>query len=419
MNDERYEDVIRFLTDGTLPKLARSGQFAFKKKYGSKSRRGVPLYAIIEINGNKMVQFKKQLLVKRSDVDAILSRAYNDPEIVRFGRDSFYDKIKQSYANISKNKAFEYLKSHEAYQLHLPLKPRRTIKSVIVSRPNAYYQVDLIELQLENLSHFNAGYKYVLNIIDIFSKYLYSYPLKSKDAKTLVTTFTSWLNSLEHHPTVVQSDNGSEFIAKEVKELFKSYGVKQVFSNSYTPQSNGQVERVNYTLKKLLFTIMSSERTKNWLHLLTDVVNNYNESLHSATEERPIDVENGYTDNKVVRSRLLSKRVRHPDTKLKVGDTVRISKLTESATRKNIIFRTAYVENWSRDIFTISKVLHSRKNTTQSRFKLVDKDGSDIGAFYEYELQLVPVDTIPIGPKPPKPRARRVVSPRGPTIKRS
>ena len=389
MIDERYDEVLAFIKDGTLPKLSRSGQYAFKKKY-SETFRNNPLWTISQLNDIDTLNYDNKIVVRASKLNDVLKELVNDPETVRFGRDSFYNKIKEKYSNISKLKAFNYLKSQEAYQLHLPLKPRRTIKSITVDGPGKYYQMDLIILKIKDLAQFNSGYKYILNIIDVFSKFLWSYALKSKSGAALANVLTSWLDQLKEKPTIVQSDNGTEFKNNEVDKIFKDRDVRRIYSDSYTPQSNGGVERVNYTMKKLLFSLLTQKKSKRWIDILGDVVNNYNSSIHSTTEETPQSIENDDANNKKVNLRIRAKRVQQPDLhNLKVGDAVRISKIVESTTRKNLIFRSAYNENWSRDIYYISKIIQSRKNTTQSRFQVEDKDKTDVGTYYAYELQKI------------------------------
>ena len=53
-------------------------------------------------------------------------------------------------------------------------------------------------------------------------------------------------------PKEIQTDNGTEFTAKIVKELTDQYNIQQKFSSPYHPQTNGLVERYNRTLCQVL-----------------------------------------------------------------------------------------------------------------------------------------------------------------------
>ena len=62
---------------------------------------------------------------------------------------------------------------------------------------DAQFQGDLVDFQ--NLSRFNKGYKYLLTRIDIFSKYAWVVPLKTKQGQELVKAFQTMLSSGPRH----------------------------------------------------------------------------------------------------------------------------------------------------------------------------------------------------------------------------
>jgi hypothetical protein len=91
-------------------------------------------------------------------------------------------------------------------------------------------------------------------------------------------------------PAVVQADNGLEFRNHHFTELAARYGFKQVFSSSYSPQSNGCVERFNKTLKQLIRHRLVSSGTKKWIDVLPDLLANYNSAVHTSTGFSPDDI---------------------------------------------------------------------------------------------------------------------------------
>ena len=103
---------------------------------------------------------------------------------------------------------------------------------------------------------------------------------------------------------------------------------------------------------------------------LNDIVDEYNNTYHTAIKMKPTDVkDNTYID--------LGKEVDDNDPKFKVGDHVRISKY------KNI-FSKGYAPNWSEEVFVIKKV----KNTVLRTYVINDLNGEEItGTFYKKELQ--------------------------------
>ena len=104
--------------------------------------------------------------------------------------------------------------------------------------------------------------------------------------------------------------------------------------------------------------------------MLDDVVNKYNNTVHTTVKVKPIDV----TDDSYAE---YHEDFNKKDPKFKVGDNVRISKY------KNI-FAKGYAPNWSDEVFIVSKI----KNTVPWTFVVSDFNGEEItGSFYEKELQ--------------------------------
>ena len=98
-------------------------------------------------------------------------------------------------------------------------------------------------------------------------------------------------------------------------------------------------ERFIRTIKNKIYKPMTSISKNVCIDKLDDIVNEYNNTKHTTTKMKPIDVkDNTYID--------FGKEVNDNDPKLKVGDHVRISKY------KNI-FAKDYTPNWSEEVFVI------------------------------------------------------------------
>ncbi len=121
-------------------------------------------------------------------------------------------------------------------------------KPIIERGPNQRWVADLIDLR--KMAAFNNNFKYVLNIVDSFSKRLWSIPLKSKKADKIAEEFETVFKVEKPH--VLQSDNGKEFRSNTLAAICREYGIKQVFATAYKPNSSGQVERTNRTLKQMI-----------------------------------------------------------------------------------------------------------------------------------------------------------------------
>ncbi|KAJ8915492.1 hypothetical protein NQ315_012373 [Exocentrus adspersus] len=115
-----------------------------------------------------------------------------------------------------------------------------------------------------------------------------------------------------------------------------------------------------------------------WIHILDDIVDKYNNTVHSTTRMKPAKV-TARNERSLLKSTYTHLKIANKITKFKVGDHVRISKYREA-------FEKGYTPNWSSEIFIIRKIRLSNPKT----YLLQDEAGKEItGGFYELELQKV------------------------------
>ena len=147
-----------------------------------------------------------------SVMEKTLTSIYLDPsQPASFGGlDTVYRAVKEKGKNkISRKQVRDWLSQQDVYTLHKPARRRYKKSRVIVPRIDAQFQADLVNLQ--NLSRYNKGYKYLLTCVDIFSKYAFVLPLKTKKGQELVKAFQKIL-STGRKPTKLQADQGAEFL---------------------------------------------------------------------------------------------------------------------------------------------------------------------------------------------------------------
>jgi hypothetical protein len=98
----------------------------------------------------------------------------------------------------------------------------------------------------------------------------------------------------KHHgtPQVVVSDRGPQFIAAFTRELYKLLGIKLATSTAYHPQTDGQTEHVNQVLEGYL-RIFTSRRQDDWDDFLPTGEFQYNNTVHSSTQQTPFMVDTG------------------------------------------------------------------------------------------------------------------------------
>ncbi|XP_037773350.1 uncharacterized protein LOC119569110 [Penaeus monodon] len=123
------------------------------------------------------------------------------------------------------------------------------------------------------------SHKYILTVVDALTKYLYTAPLKSKEASEVARAFISTIVTNEGAPSQVISDGGGEFLNELFETVCKQLGIDKWVITPYHPSSNEQVERVNGVLTKILRT-MVVDNPENWSSMLAIATLAYNTAYH-------------------------------------------------------------------------------------------------------------------------------------------
>jgi len=134
----------------------------------------------------------------------------------------------------------------------------------------------------------NNSRRYVVSIIDCFSKYAWLLPITQKKAEKVLEVLGPFLK--EHTPKVLQSDNGGEFTNARMKELLEDLHIKHITSLPYKPSSNRQVERFNRTIKGMIQQYMAASNSSRYLDVLPKIVENYNNTYHTTIKSTPAAV---------------------------------------------------------------------------------------------------------------------------------
>jgi len=239
---------------------------------------------------------------------------------------------------------------------------------VRVTKIDEIWAADLVEMQ--PFAEYNDGIKYLLCVIDIFSKYGWIIPLKNKTGGEVAGAFKQIFNC-DRKPGKIWVDKGLEFYNKNVKAL----GV-ELYSTE-NEEKSCVIERWNRTMKEKMFKYFSANSTRRYIDVLDDLVNRYNNTRHSAIKMTPIEASKKKNES-IVWMNLYGKYITHPiKPKFSVGDKVRIIK-------KKKTFEKGYTPRWTEEIFTISQV----QFTDPPTYKITDHNGEEIqGSFYEQELQ--------------------------------
>ena len=134
---------------------------------------------------------------------------------------------------------------------------------------DAQWQADLADMQ--GIAKQNGGMRYLLTVIDIFSKFAWAVPVHSKHAKAITVAFWEVITIANpRHPKRLQTDKGKEFLNSNFQTLIKRHGIQHFSSES--EQKAAVVERFNRTIKTRIWTYLSDRGTVRWIDIIQDLV---------------------------------------------------------------------------------------------------------------------------------------------------
>ena len=295
-------------------------------------------------------------------------------------------------------RATSFLKKQENYQMTFQ-KKRVAQKPIYGLYPNEKWSADLIDMN-QYTSH-NNNYRYILTVIDYFSRKVFAVALKTKDLESSIEGFNKIVNnqSFNTYPQMLITDQGSEF---ELKEWCHQHKIKLVHTESHSPTQNSLIENFNGSLRRLIRANFVRNNNLNWIDELDMLLNNYNSKKHKTTGYVPNDIwreEKGKvnlideTDNldetkeqkisnlsKKTTSRAQSQIEQLQKQTLSVGDTVRVAtRALNSEVRKSIKAgnQKLVVVKFSAKVFKVDKVIQSKqsKEFALPKYILKDKKG--------------------------------------------
>ena len=300
----------------------------------------------------------------------IIKDLYEDPVEGFVGISALQEKLKTQGFKFTQQQIKEALSDVDSYTLNKPRKVKIERRKYYVPDVDDQWQMDLTFIPYEKQ---NDGYKGVLTVIDLFSRYAWVKTIKSKSGIEISKIIEDIFKE-GRKPKVLQVDKGSEFYNAHVKAVLKKYNVKIFSLNSET--KSAFVESFNRTLKRRMTRLFDTTQSFRYIDKLSAIVKGYNSTKHSSIKMTPIQASmkknyieayaNQYGDDDYT--------INKP--KFKVNDYVRIpiekGKFSKEGTG-----------NYTIEIFKVVKV----KQTTPITYELVDLLDEDIlGSFYEPEL---------------------------------
>lgn len=314
-----------------------------------------------------------------STITKALTKIYYDPQHpAAFGSvEKLYFAAKQKKVkNLTRKRVLNFLEHQDTFTLHRPVRRKFLRRKTIARHLDEIWVADLIEMQA--IKNENSGFRYILTVIDILSRYAFAIPIKSKTGPHIVNAFKQIFKKFKRKPEKLHTDKGSEFYNKTFANYLREEKIKLYSTES--DMKAAVVERFNRTLKEKMFKYFTSRKTLHFLRVLPKLISAYNSRIHGAHKMKPNIVSK--KNERLAWDRLYGEYIHRSSpakTALQIGDTIRLSKLPSK-------FRKAYLKGWTSEIFFIKNVL----DTIPKTYKVSDAQGETLkGSFYYEELNRV------------------------------
>jgi hypothetical protein len=132
------------------------------------------------------------------------------------------------------------------------------------------------------------GYKYILVIVDYFTRWVEAFPSKNKSAQSFVKILNNEVLSRYMMPRKLLSDRDPAFLGKVTKELLKIYGIDKVNTSAYHAQTN-MTERCNKQIIQVMKALVLQYQ-RDWTELLPTVLQKLRIHVNETTKKSPYEM---------------------------------------------------------------------------------------------------------------------------------
>ena len=234
-------------------------------------------------------QSRLLIIVPKSMIPKVLKEYHNGPSGGHLGITKTIEKIKQRFYWIGcRDSIAEWISNCvECMAAKGPkAKSRGRLQQYNVGSPFERVAMDVAG----PFPTSTAGNKYLLVVMDYFSKWPEVYALPNQEAKTVAEAFVeNWITRFGV-PVELHSDQGRNFESSIFQEVCTLLGIHKTRTTALHPQSDGMVERFNRTLEEHLRKIVDKDQ-RNWDKCIQMFLLAYRSAKHETT---------GYTPAKII-----------------------------------------------------------------------------------------------------------------------
>lgn len=310
--------------------------------------------------------------VKTKSIQQEIKDEFYNPKTGLWNANKIYKKLKAKGLKVKLKDVRDVLSKQLVTQVYkqVPQKKKDRFTTIVARYPKEQYQADLLDLK--SYAKFNKGFRYLLNVVDVYSRYAYSIPVKTKTEEELIPAFKK-VFAVIGKPKNLNTDLESAILGNKFQTILKRDGIKHYQHNPVDDKRNMSiVERFNRTIRDVLVKYFYSRDTKNYIDILPDLLSNYNSTIHRTTKQPPEKIWNKEARNE--------QKVNVPTKTIKIGDTVRILKRYSGFTKMSDVKKFTKNEYKVVAIEGNTYVVKNAKGITQRRkqFELQKIDPSEV-----------------------------------------
>jgi len=318
-----------------------------------------------------------------SSVSDVLT-AYNSP-----GHPAAYSGVNNvaKQMKITNKRAKEILTQSDTYGLHREFKRPSTYNPYYIRRRRDLIQADLIDVS--EIQYSNGRIKFLLLIIDVFTKFVWVFPLKNKSGESVSQVLDKWLNDIDLPPRVFQTDKGREFFNAKVTSVLEKYGVRQ--QQAYGTCKAAIAERANKSIQRLMYSYLTERETKKYINVLPKLIQSYNTRPHRTIKGFTPQQADKKSNEKKIWKIYDEKFKSIPRQKVKfaIGDLVRVKIDAKVLSRSS----RSYNRQFNEEFYQIRRI--NNKLQIPMYYLTATDDDEDIkGGFYANELSKVSPNSV-------------------------
>ena len=168
-------------------------------------------------------------------------------------------------------------------ELHKPFSKKFQRRHVQAEAMDSCWSMDLV-IMIEWAS-VNDGNKYMLNVVDVFTRFAFSRPMKTKTAIDTYAAFIDIVETSKRKPKSIWVDEGKEFYNSTFKTWMKHNNATMY--SKWGEQKSVICERFNRTLKSEMWRRFTAQNTRRWVDMLPVLIDWYNYKYHTTLKMTP------------------------------------------------------------------------------------------------------------------------------------